>query len=245
MLDAVTFDFWNTVVAEVTPSILDVRTRLICSFLEHAGYHRERVDVDACVRAAWSDHRREWAEGRHLHTSEVARRLTTELDTPPRLHSELTDCLEYLPPASELRVALGLTETLQQLRVRNIRIGLICDTGFSRGTAVRRLLADIGVSEYFTGMTFSDEVGAVKPDRRMFEHAMTYLAAAAAPAHVGDLRRSDVVGASRAGWVAVRYAGFNDDQTSIPDAEFVIYSHSELIAIVQGARPRATRDTLT
>lgn len=233
MIDAVTFDFWNTVVAEVTPSILHVRAKLMLTFLEQAGFHREQDDVDACIRAAWSDHRREWAAGRHLHTAEVARRLATQLRTPSHLYSTLTDCLEYLPPATELRVAADLPETLQQLRLWNIRIGLICDTGFSRGTTVRRLLADLGVEEYFTGMSFSDEVGAVKPDRRMFEHAMTYLGVRTAPAHVGDLRRSDVAGALGAGWVAVRYAGFNDDETPAPDAQFVIYAHRDLFPILR------------
>src|SRR3989442_3134595 len=57
---------------------------------------------------------------------------------------------------------------LQQLCERELKIGLICNTGRGPGHALRELMRREGVLDYFAATLFSDEVGYGKPDTRIF-----------------------------------------------------------------------------
>ena len=53
-------------------------------------------------------------------------------------------------------------------------------------------------------------------------------------AHVGDQRRTDVVGAMAAGLTAVRYAGVYDDlDDSLPSGDVLIRHHQELLGALR------------
>ncbi len=53
--------------------------------------------------------------------------------------------------------------------------------------------------------------------------------------HVGDLRRTDVAGATALGMRTARYRGINDegDEEGGGEAEFVLDSHPELVELVE------------
>lgn len=57
--------------------------------------------------------------------------------------------------------------TLRELRTLDVRVGLISNVGVS----IRPVLEREGLLEYLDGVTLSCEVGCVKPDARIFEHA--------------------------------------------------------------------------
>jgi putative hydrolase of the HAD superfamily len=105
-------------------------------------------------------------------------------------------------------------------------------------TALRRVLEGYGVMDLFDHHSFSDDVGIYKPDPTIFTHALEGLGVPPdEAAHVGDLRRTDVAGANRAGWTSVRYAGlFDDDGGEHPDpdgiADHVVHDHAELPGVL-------------
>ncbi|HEU4598729.1 MAG TPA: HAD-IA family hydrolase, partial [Solirubrobacterales bacterium] len=120
---------------------------------------------------------------------------------------------------------------LEALRERGVRTGIVCDVGFSGGEMLRELLDAVDLLDYFSGWAFSDEVGHYKPSPRIFAAALEAIGARPERAmHIGDLRRTDVAGASAIGMRTVRYAGLHDDPDldSGPEGEFVLASHREL-----------------
>jgi FMN phosphatase YigB (HAD superfamily) len=100
---------------------------------------------------------------------------------------------------------------------------------------LREHLIRYGLLPLFDHWSFSDEVGAYKPSKVIFEHALEGLGNPAPErvAHVGDIRRTDVAGAQAMGMIAVRYTGVSDDQSQPePEADFVIASHAELLDVL-------------
>lgn len=134
-----------------------------------------------------------------------------------------------------VELSVGIRPSLERLQARGIRIGIVCDVGFSGGEVLRELLDREGLLTYFSGWAFSDEVGHYKPAPQIFEAALAALdAEPAAAMHVGDLRRTDIAGASAFGMRTVRYRALHDD----PDidggveADFVLDSHRELPGLI-------------
>jgi putative hydrolase of the HAD superfamily len=135
----------------------------------------------------------------------------------------------------ELEFAPGIHECLGALVGRGLRLGIVCDVGFSGGELLRGLLAEEGLLGHFSGWAFSDEVGHYKPAPEIFEAALTALEAEPGGAvHVGDLRRTDVVGAAALGMRTVRYRGLNDESEAEggEEADFVLDSHHQLPDVV-------------
>ncbi len=124
-------------------------------------------------------------------------------------------------------------ETLAALSAANIRLGLVCDTGFTPGRVVRRLLEDAGLCDYLEVLCFSDEVGVPKPGNEIFAKALAELGARPPEAiHVGDLKRTDIAGAHDMGMHAARFKGVHDDKSDFVEAEIVISDHRQLLEVI-------------
>jgi putative hydrolase of the HAD superfamily len=100
----------------------------------------------------------------------------------------------------------GVRELLADLADRG-SLGLISNTGWSSGRALRPVLGDLGLLPHFTTLAFSDEVGWAKPDARIFRRVLKGLRAEPETVlHVGDGLASDVRGAKALGmatlWLA-------------------------------------------
>lgn len=127
----------------------------------------------------------------------------------------------------------GAAETLGTLRRCNIRLGLICDTGFTPGRVVRDLLQEAGLADHLEVLLFSDEFGVPKPGNDIFAKALADLGVRPPEAiHVGDLRRTDIAGAHDVGMHAARFRGVHDDRSDAPEAEIVIDRHEQLLDTV-------------
>jgi putative hydrolase of the HAD superfamily len=124
----------------------------------------------------------------------------------------------------------GTQEPLGRLRAAGLRLALICDTGFTPGRVVRRLLDDAGLLDYLEVLCFSDEVGVPKPGNEIFAKALAELGARPPEAiHVGDLRRTDIAGARDFGMRSARFRGVHDDQSSGAEADIVLDRHGQLL----------------
>ena len=81
-----------------------------------------------------------------------------------------------------------VAEGLAGLRASGRRLGVV--SNFDR--RLRRVLADLGLGGFFEQVVISSEVGADKPDPRIFQHALARFGVAAENVlHVGDDPRKD------------------------------------------------------
>jgi HAD superfamily hydrolase (TIGR01549 family) len=124
-------------------------------------------------------------------------------------------------------------ETLAALRAAKIRVGLVCDTGFTPGRVVRRLLEEAGLADHLEVLGFSDEVGVPKPGGEIFAKVLAELGVRPPEAvHVGDLKRTDIAGAHDMGMHAARFKGVHDDKSDFVEAEVVIDDHRQLLEVI-------------
>ncbi len=92
------------------------------------------------------------------------------------------------------------TAILTRLRAAGYRLGVISNASHSMPETLRKA----GLAEYFDTITYSFDVGAEKPDVRIFRRAVARANASEERCvHVGDSFEADYLGARRAGLHAV------------------------------------------
>jgi putative hydrolase of the HAD superfamily len=235
VIRAVTFDFWNTIARVPTGAMTEARTRAVGIACEEGGVAVETAALVAALEQVGARWERSWAEGVHLHPREGAEMLVRELGAEGAAEELVAEAFLGAGREAELELAPAVGSVLAELAGQGIRLGIVCDVGFTGGEALRGLLRREGLLQHFSGWAFSDEVGHYKPDPRIFEAALSALGAAPTEAlHVGDLRRTDVAGAAALGMRTVRYRGVHDDLDSAPgvEADLVLDDHRALPAAV-------------
>jgi putative hydrolase of the HAD superfamily len=236
-VEAVTFDFWNTLMSEEVGHLRGRRLDAWAGLLEDAGFATERQQLEAAFDVTWQRFVDSWTANQQFQAAEAAEHALEALgfDVPPEVRVELVDAFAHAGRDSEMFLADGIEDCLQTLKDAGIRIGIICDVGFTPSTVLREHLIKQEILPLFDHWSFSDEVGAFKPSPVIFEHALAGLGdpVPARVAHVGDIRRTDIAGALGMGMVAVRYTGISDDQTQPePEGHHVINHHAELAGVL-------------
>lgn len=243
MIEAVTFDYWQTLVAE---RLGDMRTAQIDRFaatLDEAGQSRDRDVLAAAFTANWTRFERHWEEnlGQYSPTDTVDFLLGhLDLDGSSGLRERLIDGFRLVGESVPLRLAPGIEACLSTLASADVRLGIVCDVGLTSSPTLRERLDGFGLLRYFGAWAFSDETGWFKPAAAAFEPALAGLGVQdpTKVAHVGDNRRTDVAGALALGMVAVRYTGLGHDESHAPagdvgpEAPHVIADHRELPGIL-------------
>ena len=192
------------------------------------------VEANELLAEAWSRHDEAWKqvetfgpgrmaayclEARGIDDDETLRTLTKEF--------EEASIDAGVAPVEHAR------ETLAALRAAKIRIGLVCDTGFTPGRVVRRLLEEAGLADNLEVLGFSDEVGVPKPGSEIFAKVLAELGVRPPEAiHVGDLKRTDIAGAHDMGMHTARFKGVHDDKSDFVEAEVVINDHRQLLEVI-------------
>jgi FMN phosphatase YigB (HAD superfamily) len=250
-IEAVTFDFWNTLVQD-TGGIRQLRLDTTVSVLSDHGSTVDRAELEAAFERAWDTYVAAWKANEPFDARDAVGIMLTELSLDPGLANAMVRVFTEPPPEWRPPLTDNIAQCLAELRGAGIRIGIICDVGMTPSTALRRYLSDHGILDQFDHWSFSDEVGVFKPDPRIFDHALAGLSEAAgrpiAPertAHVGDLRRTDIAGARAHGLTAVRYSGAFDDPgdakvgTDKVEGHLVVTDHAYLPAAlgVTGPKP--------
>ncbi len=220
MARVLTFDCWRTLLHErVGAAARRDRTVMVAWEL---GLDLE--PADALIQRAWEHHVARWTVGVSYTSRDMARAVLDEVDAhaPGRLE-RIAACFEEAIVEHGVTPVEGAVDLVCRLRDAGVPVALICDTGFSPGRVVRKLLASVGFPA-FDAYAFSDEVGVPKPHGAMFAAALRGLGAQPAEAaHVGDLRRTDVAGARAAGLTALRFRGvFDDTDENHPEAHGVL-----------------------
>jgi putative hydrolase of the HAD superfamily len=238
-LRGITFDFWQTLAREPVGTGMHAdRIRTWERMLQEAG-RPAGFDVIRTALAAAARHREaEWVAGRHHPAADAARAALRDIDA--ELDHEVAERLVEAFANSGEGIVLELTPnvaaTLAELDEAGLRLGIVCDVGFTSGQHLRDVLEREGVLRHFDGWAFSDEVGSPKPGAAIFEHALRELGGltAAEVAHIGDLRRTDMAGARAMGMTAIRYRGIDDDPPDHgPEGHHVLDDHAGLVALLR------------
>ncbi len=228
---AVTYDCWGTLLKDRHwEGAMDERTGALRRFLD-----LDEPRARALLEEAWTKHDEAWKQVETFGPGRMAAYcLEARGVHDDEAIGELTRAFEEASLEAGVVAVSGARATLETLADAGIRRGLVCDTGFTPGRVVRRLLDEERLGDLLEALCFSDEVGVPKPGNEIFAKALAELGVRPPEAvHVGDLRRTDIAGARDLGMQAVRFRGVHDDRTDAAEAEWVIDRHEQLLALLE------------
>lgn len=216
MIRLVTFDFWETLVADRADQLAAqeaLRVGAICRALDAAGAALSRAEIEAAYgRTADVLVERYWGRHRDLACPEQVR-VVMECIAPgaaSRLDRGAMDDLVagYGSPvlAHPPAIQPGAADAVRGLAADGVRLGIVSNTGRTPGAILRRVLEAADLLGYFSVVSYSDEVGFRKPDAEIFRRTLAL--AGARPeeaAHIGDNPVDDVTGAQGAGMQGFHY----------------------------------------
>jgi putative hydrolase of the HAD superfamily len=237
--DAVTFDFWNTLVWEEAGHLRGLRAEAWAGLLEEAGFATERSLLDAVFDGAWERYVHHWTANQQYQSVQAAEEILEQLGfpVPGHVRRALIEAYTEAGRQATLHLTDGIEACLRVLKDAGLRLGIICDVGMTPSEQLREHLEGRGLLELFDHWSFSDEVGHYKPSPVIFEHALRGLGGVdpTRAAHVGDIRRTDIAGARAMGMTAVRYTGISDDQSQPdPEGDHVVADYATLPGILLG-----------
>ena len=204
MSKALTFDLWNTLIADV-----DYSKRRIGILLHVCEQQQCFRDVSA-VRAAYQSAMRLWDECWRVKRKGISiHELIGHIFDILNIHLKKTIQDDVVARFAGVVVAdpppmLDFASSILEVLHTKYRIGLVCDTGFTPGQVLRQVLQGHNMLQYFCCLLFSDEVGATKPSALIFQRTLDALQLNADEVvHIGNLLQTDVVGAKAMGMTAV------------------------------------------
>lgn len=237
---AITFDFWDTLAVDdsdeparaeqgLDPKPVARRAMVVDELTRH---HPAVTRAEAS--AAW-DQSLSWCRGRWLDeriTPTVAERVDAAMAplglarTPG--FDDLVDLLSTMEVEIPPLLAPGVSDAIPALAQR-FQLGIISDTIVTPGVGLQAILDGYGLLQHFTVFSFSDELGAAKPEALVFSHAAQGFGVSPAElAHVGDREVNDVLGAQRFGARGVLYTGVLDRGSAESQADVVCVDHRAL-----------------
>jgi putative hydrolase of the HAD superfamily len=234
MLEAVTFDYWNTLFVDTRGREREHRRAAILQ--EEVGRVApvpSTAAVNDALQSGYDLFDRLWI---HEHRTPLcvetvdgilaALRVRLPADAQERIVTQFEQLILELPPEP----MPGAMYALPALAER-YRLAVICDTGYSPGLVLRELLERNGMLKYFRYLYFSNEHGMSKPEPRVFTRTLGELdVRAGEAAHVGDIQRTDIAGAQGAGMAAVLFVAANDHDARDTTADLVVRHFDELPA---------------
>jgi putative hydrolase of the HAD superfamily len=198
---AVFFDVGGTLL-RVHPSVGAIYARAARKF----GFNFDDDTMDQAFRAAWREAQlrsqsltmadKQW--WRQLVFDTLARCGVAK--NRDKIEACFAELYEIFASPDAWRVYDDAIFALKLARERGLHVGAISNWDWR----LRPLLEKLGVSGQLDSLTVSCEVGAEKPDAKIFQHALAQAGAAAGEAlHVGDGLEDDVRGAMAGGMRAV------------------------------------------
>ena len=235
-LKVITIDFWNTLFDSVNhESRYKYRNNIFLEETSKLGININESELDNAIKESWLYFEDHWINKmRTPESSELVQVIFSYLKIPndksafDRIVTSYEDSLFEHPPI----LIDGVKEMLPKL-AEKYKLGLISDTGYSPGTHLRKLMADNDILDYFTSFSFSNETGVSKPHERAFQTILQELKTDPAHSlHIGDIERTDVVGANNTGMISVLFTGveseFDRKNPEISSADISINHWTEL-----------------
>ena len=153
MLRGVTFDFWQTLVAEQPGRMRDVRLRMWVEELALAGQARSIEAIDEAFIENWAMFDERWlantGQWGPVETVDfVGERLGLRYEDG--LRDRLLDTFRIVAERADLTVAPNLEACLRTLRDAGLRIGIVCDVGLTAAPVLRDRLETFGLLRYLS-----------------------------------------------------------------------------------------------
>lgn len=212
-LRAVTFDVWQTLLHDTPESKpggrSDLRIQAMLRVLHEAGAAVEEAALRDAYQRLGAYCAAVWLAREFDHEAQLRWLLAEARPPEPVRLSEAAwralevayvDAIHQAPP----RLAPHAPQAIREIKARGLRVGLICNTGYTPGYALRRLFQEWGILEEFDDLAFSNEEGLRKPETELYHRVATRLGVdPAGIAHIGDDLDTDIAGAKRAGYRAI------------------------------------------
>ncbi|MBM3291115.1 HAD family hydrolase [Candidatus Bathyarchaeota archaeon] len=232
-IKAITFDLWNTIYVEKSYKADRIKKFSSILLTENSYVNEEKI-LEVYDKAT-EEYEKYWInECKHYQNSERLDFMLKLLEIKLSNHKKkevldvFTDVFLANPPDFKSNVI----STIQKL-AEKFRLGIISDTGVTPGKVIRQHLENQGVLKYFQSTIFSDEVGYCKPHHTPFKFALSQLNVKAEEViHVGDLLRTDVLGAKNRGMLAVWIKEREQSQKGV-SPDYIITDISEVLKIYE------------
>lgn len=233
MFKAITFDFWQTLYADTLENWQKrqaIRVDNCHKYLINQGYSCKVSDIEIGMEDAYGVATSRWHQHRGVSVQTCMLKFaeTLELTLDETEIASLIVCLGNAFLASPPILISHIKPVLARLS-ENCPLGIISDSALTPGSYARQLMERDEILHYFSAFTFSDETERTKPEVVQFNSTLQQLNAKPEDAvHIGDIVRTDIVGAKNAGMKAIRFAGFNKTETDDTLSDVVIDDYRQL-----------------
>jgi putative hydrolase of the HAD superfamily len=223
-IKSISFDLWNTLFYD--HNILYDRNQSRIDYfrkaLERNGYDH-KLDIPGAMQYCWNYFEKIWRDEHRTLSAKDLLLLSCDwlnvslqekdADDVSRYYENVI--LDYKPKPFE-----GVKEIIPVL-AEKYTLGITSDTAYTPGRVLREVLKYEGLLDYFTALTFSDEVGCSKPDLRAFGHTVKLLGSAPGETmHVGDNEYTDIQGAKNFGMKTMFFKGAYEREEGLTVADF-------------------------
>lgn len=237
MLKAITFDFWQTLYADSDKNWRErqaIRVKRCHAYLESRGYTCTLTDVEFGLDEAYNLVSSLWHQHKGISVKRCMQRFAEVLEIQLE-EVDLDQLIENLGAAflETPPIIIAHVKPVVSRLSENYPLGIISDSALTPGSFARKLMARDGILQFFTAFTFSDETDYTKPQVVQFHSTLAELNAEPAEAvHIGDIFRTDIVGAKNAGMKAIRFAGFNKGEGDDTLSDAVVDDYRKLESVI-------------
>ncbi|OGU58679.1 MAG: hypothetical protein A2X64_09265 [Ignavibacteria bacterium GWF2_33_9] len=210
-LKVITIDFWNTLF-DSTNGIErnQIRNNSIRTALQKIGREVTEKEMQDAVSSAWAHFNRIWTdEMRTPMPRESVEYFWENLKLPfdESAISEVVESFELAILAKPPKLMKNASYVLDKL-AKDYKLAIISDTGFTPGSILKQVMKNSGVLDYFSAFSFSDETNVAKPHPKAYLTVLEELKCSPENAlHIGDIEKTDIVGAVNMNMYAIRFSG--------------------------------------
>ena len=213
MIDTVTFDVWNTLLVHefYDNRLQNARIDSIVKVLNDEGVRVCRDDVARAYDRSEDHLKCLYDQEKDLGLEGHLQLLLEALGLPMSFKETIREPYAKILLSFRPKPVNGATALLKDLKEKGYRIGLISNTGRTPGETMKIILDGYGMLQYFDSMSFSCDVGHIKPGKRIFELTLKDLRASpGSSVHVGDSMLLDIYGAKTAGMRAILFNKYSE-----------------------------------
>ncbi len=233
MFKAITFDYWQTIYADTLENWKRrqvVRIENCHKYLIENGYECEPSVVSDGLDSAYELSMNSWYQHKGVSVEKCLEWFAETLEITLE-EDEIVSLIECLGKAFLATPPVLISHVKPELARLSDKysLGIISDSALTPGRYAMQLMERDGILQYFSAFTFSDETERTKPEVVQFYSTLKELDADPKESlHIGDIVRTDIVGAKNAGMKAIRYAGFNKTETDDTLSDAVIDDYRQL-----------------
>lgn len=213
MIKLITFDYWNTIF-DSSNGIERNALRKDTLVEQLSNYNFTLSQIDTIIKGFDEYFHNIWVnENRTPCTMDMINYIWDKhsIENNSAIKKNINQIFEEAVLIYPPQLNPGAKEAIDKLEKQYI-LGIVSDTGFSPGSILKSLLNSEDMLHYFSYFSFSNETGFAKPASGAFQKILNDASINAYEAiHIGDIERTDIVGAKSIGMKAVKYEG---DETS-------------------------------